>query len=101
MAADAQANGAVTDDRVEALRKQMKQAGVDAYIVPSEDAHMVHTLRCSLCCVSGEQFVQVLLAYSGFTGQTPWSDCARGPHTETHDEKALCGSVAATARSLC
>jgi hypothetical protein len=48
MAAEAQANGAVTDDRVEALREQMKQAGVDAYIVPSEDAHMVHLLHRSV-----------------------------------------------------
>lgn len=40
-ASEASANGAVSDERVEMLRSEMKMAGVDAYIVPSEDAHMV------------------------------------------------------------
>ncbi len=40
-ALEALANGAVSDERVETLRSEMKKAGVDAYIVPSEDAHMV------------------------------------------------------------
>lgn len=41
MAAEALPNGTAVDERVEALRKAMQEAGVDAYIVPSEDAHMV------------------------------------------------------------
>ena len=36
-------NGAApTDERVEALRAQMAKANVDAYIIPTEDPHMVH-----------------------------------------------------------
>ena len=41
MASEALPNGTAVDERVEALRKAMQEAGVDAYIVPSEDAHMV------------------------------------------------------------
>ena len=45
MAAENGANGAVPvakhDDRVDALRAEMAKANVDAYIVPSEDPHMV------------------------------------------------------------
>ena len=41
MASEALPNGTALDERVEALRKAMQEAGVDAYIVPSEDAHMV------------------------------------------------------------
>lgn len=41
MASKALPNGTAVDERVDALRKAMQEAGVDAYIVPSEDAHMV------------------------------------------------------------
>ena len=41
------AKGKATDPKLEALRKQMAAAedgaGVDAYIIPSEDPHMVTT----------------------------------------------------------
>ena len=41
MATDSMPNATVLDERVQALREEMKKAGMDAYIVPSEDAHMV------------------------------------------------------------
>ena len=48
MASEALPNGTAVDERVEALRKAMQEAGVDAYIVPSEDAHMVGCCELTL-----------------------------------------------------
>ena len=49
MAAENGANGAMPeakhDDQVDALRAEMAKANVDAYIVPTEDPHMVGRLR--------------------------------------------------------
>ena len=42
-------DAAPTDERVEALRAMMAKAKVDAYIIPTEDPHMVlgpHPLPC-------------------------------------------------------
>jgi hypothetical protein len=44
----------VIDDRVEALRKQMSNYKVQAYIIPTEDPHMV-------CCCS--HYSGLLLVY--------------------------------------
>jgi hypothetical protein len=52
MASDTNGNGAAPaiDERVEALRAEMRVAdggqGIDAYIIPSEDPHMVRPNLC-------------------------------------------------------
>ena len=65
MGAENAANGAATngaaphDDRVDALRAEMAKANVDAYIVPSEDPHMVQNLpaQASASCLMLSVFV--------------------------------------------
>jgi hypothetical protein len=76
MASVSNGNGAAAakDERVEALREQMRFAdggrGVDAYIIPSEDPHMVRPHP-------SPQLLLYSMAKPGVVGECGWRICAQ------------------------